>query len=56
MSDDAKAKSAQKLLDYIQKYKVNLISIGNGTASYETEEFVANLINEHKLPVSLFNH
>lgn len=51
MSDDAKAKSAQKLLYYIQKYKVNLISIGNGTASYETEEFVANLINEHKLPV-----
>lgn len=51
MSDDAKAKSAQKLLDYIQKYKVNLISIGNGTASYETEEFVANFINEHKLPV-----
>ena len=51
MSDDAKAKSAQKLLDYIQTYQVNLISIGNGTASYETEEFVANLINEHKLPV-----
>lgn len=51
MSEDAKAKSAQKLLYYIQKYKVNLISIGNGTASYETEEFVANLINEHKLPV-----
>lgn len=51
MNDDAKAKSAQKLLDYIQKYQVNLISIGNGTASYETEEFVANLINEHKLPV-----
>lgn len=51
MSDDAKAKSAQKILDYIQKYQVNLISIGNGTASYETEEFVANLINEHKLPV-----
>lgn len=51
MSDDAKAKSAQKLLDYIQKYQINLISIGNGTASYETEEFVANLINEHKLPV-----
>lgn len=51
MSDDAKAKSTQKLLDYIQKYQVNLISIGNGTASYETEEFVANLISEHKLPV-----
>lgn len=49
--DNAKTKSAQKLLDYIQKYQVNLISIGNGTASYETEEFVANLINEHNLPV-----
>lgn len=51
MSDYTKAKSAKKLLYYIQKYQVNLISIGNGTASYETEEFVANLINEHKLPV-----
>lgn len=51
MSEDAKTKSAQKLLNYINKYNVDLISIGNGTASYETEEFVANLISEHKLSV-----
>ena len=51
MSDSAKSKSAEKMLHYLQKYKVDLISIGNGTASYETEEFTANIISEHKLNV-----
>lgn len=51
MSEDAKRKSAQKMLDCIKKYNVDLISIGNGTASYETEEFTAALIHEHKLNV-----
>ncbi len=51
MSDEAKVKSADKCLSYIEKYHVDLISIGNGTASYETEEFVANLIHEHHLKV-----
>lgn len=51
MSDEAKQKSATNLLNWIKKYNVDLISIGNGTASYETEEFVANLIHEHNLPV-----
>lgn len=51
MSDEAKQKSATKLLNWIKKYNVDLISIGNGTASYETEEFVANLIHEHNLPI-----
>ena len=36
----------------INKYKVELIAIGNGTASRETESFVANLIREAKLDVS----
>lgn len=51
MSDDAKAKSADKALNYIKKYHVDLISIGNGTASYETEEFTAKLIHENNLNV-----
>ena len=51
ISEDAKRQSAQKVLDYINKYHVDLISIGNGTASYETEEFTAALIKEHKLNV-----
>jgi len=33
-----------KLLNLIQKYNINLIAIGNGTASRESEEFVANCI------------
>ena len=51
MSDDARKKSAANLLNWLKQYHVDLISIGNGTASYETEEFVAGLIHEHNLPV-----
>lgn len=51
MSEEKKSASATKILHYIQKYNVDLISIGNGTASYETEEFVANLIHENHLNV-----
>ncbi|WP_029608552.1 helix-hairpin-helix domain-containing protein [Mycoplasma simbae] len=32
--------------ELIDKYKVNVIAIGNGTASRETEEFIANLLNK----------
>ena len=51
MSDDARASSAQKVLQLIKKHHVTLISIGNGTASYETEEFTAQLIRDHALDV-----
>lgn len=51
MSDDARKKSAANLLNWLKQYHVDLISIGNGTASYETEEFVTGLIHEHNLPV-----
>lgn len=33
----------------IRKWKVTLLSIGNGTASYETEQFVSQLIEDEKL-------
>lgn len=36
----------QVLTDMINKYKVDVISIGNGTASKESEMFVANLIKK----------
>ncbi len=35
-----------KLLALIKKYNVTLISIGNGTASRESEDFVAELVKE----------
>ena len=42
-------KSKKTLIDLIQKYKVEIIAIGNGTASRETESFIAEVINENKL-------
>ena len=44
--------SKMKLLALIQKYHVQIIAIGNGTASRESEKLVAELIHEHKLDVS----
>ncbi|MDO4743822.1 MAG: Tex family protein [Clostridia bacterium] len=44
---DAQREAAKKLLkDMIKKHDITLISIGNGTASKETEIFAANLIKE----------
>ena len=51
MSEERRAEAARKALALIKKHCVTLISIGNGTASYETEEFAAGLIRENKLPV-----
>ena len=42
----------KKILDYIKKYDVDIIAIGNGTASRETESFVANVIKDASKPVS----
>lgn len=39
----------KSIIDLIKKYKVELISIGNGTASRETEQMLAELIAENKL-------
>ena len=46
-----KEKSKQILLDLIKKYKIDIIAIGNGTASRESEAFVAETIKEadHKV-------
>jgi len=43
--------SQRDLLLLIKKHKVELIAIGNGTASRETESFVANLIKALSLKV-----
>ncbi len=44
--------SIEKLKSLIEKYKVDVISIGNGTASKEAEIFVAELIKHVSRPVS----
>ncbi len=48
-SDGERKTAAQSLLRLIKAHGVTLISIGNGTASYETEQFVAALIRDNNL-------
>lgn len=49
---EAKVKeSKQKLLQLIKKHNVDIISIGNGTASKETEMFAADAIKEADHPI-----
>ena len=45
------AKSEKILLGLIEKYKVDIISIGNGTASRESEQFVAEMLKKTDRPV-----
>jgi len=43
--------SSKVVLRLIQKYKINTIAIGNGTASNETASFVSQLIKENSLDI-----
>ena len=47
--EEAISKSKKTVLDLIQKYQVDIIAIGNGTASRESEKFCADLIRENHL-------
>lgn len=44
-----KEKAKKQILDLINKYNINLIAIGNGTASRESEKLCAEIIKENKL-------
>lgn len=48
-SEKLKEEAQKKLAEKIRKFKVTLLSIGNGTASYETEQFASKMIEEEKL-------
>ena len=39
----------KKIVDYVKKYNIDIIVIGNGTASRETESFVADVIRKNNL-------
>ncbi|KIX91389.1 hypothetical protein TP70_02955 [Staphylococcus microti] len=46
----SKVKAAEEtFLAMVKDYNVDLVAIGNGTASRETEQFVANMIQTHQL-------
>ncbi|WP_411954732.1 Tex family protein [Alkalibacillus sp. S2W] len=42
----------KKVLQFLNKYPIELIAIGNGTASRETEQFIADVIQKHNLDVA----
>lgn len=48
-SERQRQQSAAALGKMIKKYGVTLISIGNGTASYETEQFVSAMLTDQHL-------
>ena len=48
-SESQRQSSAKLMLELIRRHNVTLAAIGNGTASYETEEFLAGLIRDHGL-------
>lgn len=43
--------SEKTVLELIKKYQINLIVIGNGTASRETQKFIVDVIKKHKLNI-----
>ncbi len=50
---NAKVEEAKQiLLSLIEEYAVDIIAIGNGTASRESERFIADFIKEHHLQVA----
>jgi uncharacterized protein len=51
-SDAQREQAGEKVLALIKKHNITLVSIGNGTASYETEEFTAKLIADNNLAVN----
>lgn len=51
-SDYQKEEAKKFILDLIQKYKIQVASIGNGTASRETEQFMSDLIQAEDLDLS----
>ncbi len=44
--------SKKIILDLIEKYRVDVVSLGNGTASRESEKFLAEILKESSRPVS----
>lgn len=51
-TNEKKIRAAKdKVAELIRKYKVTLISVGNGTASRESEQVIVELLKELKLPV-----
>ena len=47
-SEKQLATAREKILKYIKEYNVDIVAIGNGTASRETASFVSDILKEYK--------
>ena len=47
--EELREPSMKTVVDLVNKYNVNIIAIGNGTASRESEKFCADMIKEYNL-------
>lgn len=45
------AGAEKKVMEFISKYNIELVAIGNGTASRETEQFIADVITGNSLDI-----
>ena len=51
LNENQEKQSSTKVLNFIKKYKITVIAIGNGTASKESANFISQLIKENNLDV-----
>lgn len=51
-SEKQRAQAEAGFLNLVNTYGVTLVAIGNGTASYETEEFTSQMIEKHLLNIA----
>lgn len=51
-SEKQKAQAEAGFLNLVNTHGVTLVAIGNGTASYETEEFTSQMIEKHRLNIA----
>ena len=49
ISSESLGNCKEKIVNLIKKYNVDIIAIGNGTASRESEKFVSEMIHEYNL-------
>jgi len=55
LSDQKKAEAGKTVLDLCQRFEVEAIAVGNGTAGRETEAFIRNLNFPNKIDLVLVN-
>ncbi|HHT9107581.1 MAG TPA: Tex family protein [Candidatus Wunengus sp. YC64] len=54
-SDKSSAEAASKIIDLCERFKIEAIAVGNGTAGRETESFIRSLKLSRKVPVVMVN-